>query len=40
MHRAIRFVRGTLESSGDLGLALSVSLIALHWMWLRARSTR
>ncbi len=34
MDRAFRFVRLTLESSGEVGLAVSVSLVALHFLWL------
>ena len=40
MDRAIKFVRGTLELTGDLGLAVSASLTALHWVWLNARAER
>jgi|1185.fasta_scaffold287320_2 hypothetical protein len=35
MDRALRLARITLESSGDVGLALSLSLFALHYLWLR-----
>jgi hypothetical protein len=34
MHRALRLARAALESSGDAGLAISVSLMALHYLWL------
>jgi len=33
MHRALRLARVALESSGDLGLALSISLIAVQYLW-------
>jgi hypothetical protein len=36
MDRACRLVRMALEAS-DVGLALSVSLVALHYLWLLAR---
>ena len=35
MDRALRFVRLTLESTGEVGTALSLSLVALHFLWLR-----
>jgi len=37
MSRALRLARIALESSGDVGLALALSLVALHFLWLRAR---
>ena len=37
MDRALRLARTALESSGDVGLAISVSLIALHYLWLSTR---
>lgn len=37
MDRALRFARIALESSGDLGLALSVSLLALQYLWIQSR---
>src|SRR5438552_1116647 len=36
MDRALRLARAALETS-DVGLALCVSLVALHWLWLQAR---
>jgi len=38
MDRAFRLARIALESSGDVGLALSISLIALHYLWQQART--
>lgn len=35
MDRAFRIVRLTLESSGELGIALSASLVALRFLWVR-----
>jgi hypothetical protein len=35
MDRAFRFVRLTLESSGEVGIALSASFIALQFLWIR-----
>jgi hypothetical protein len=35
MDRALRFVRLTLASSGEVGLAVSASLVALHFLWMR-----
>jgi len=40
MDRALRLARAALESSGDVGLALSISLIALRFLWIQARSAR
>jgi hypothetical protein len=40
MDRAYKFLRGTLECSGELGLAVSASLVALHWVWMYARRDR
>jgi len=40
MSRALSFARLALESSGDLGLAVSISLIALHYLWWQARTPR
>jgi hypothetical protein len=37
MHRALRVARAVLESSGELGLALSISLIALHYLWIQSQ---
>jgi hypothetical protein len=37
MDRALRLARAALESS-DVGLAVSVSLTALHFLWLQARA--
>jgi len=37
MSRALRLARAALESSGDVGLAISVSLIALHYLWVSRR---
>ena len=37
MSRALYFARLALESSGDLGLAVSISLTALQFIWLRRR---
>jgi len=39
MDRALRLARAALETS-DVGLAISVSLVALHYLWLSARSDR
>jgi hypothetical protein len=36
MDRALRLARAALECS-DVGLAISVSLIALHYLWLCRR---
>jgi hypothetical protein len=38
MHRALRLARAALESSGDLGLTLSLSMLALHYFWVQART--
>ena len=35
MDRALRIVRLTLESSGDVGMAVSASLVALQFVWMR-----
>jgi hypothetical protein len=35
MDRALRLARVALEAS-DVGIALSVSLVALHYLWLLA----
>ncbi|MGZ6125625.1 MAG: hypothetical protein ACXWLR_11735 [Myxococcales bacterium] len=40
MHRALRIARAALESSGDIGLALSISMLALQYLWAQARSER
>jgi len=41
MDRALRLARAALESSGDFGLALSLSMLALHYLWCtRARGQR
>ena len=40
MHRALRLARVALESSGDFGLALSISLIALQYLWLQRQVSR
>jgi hypothetical protein len=40
MHRALRLARAALESSGDLGLALSISMLALQYLWAQARTGR
>lgn len=40
MHRALRLARVALETSGDLGLALSLSLLALEYLWAQARVQR
>jgi len=37
MDRTLQLARAALESSGDVGLALSMSLIALKFLWLQAR---
>jgi hypothetical protein len=37
MSRALSLARLALESSGDVGLALSISLTALHFLWLSSR---
>ena len=34
MDRALRLARIALESSGDVGVAISLSLIALRFLWL------
>ena len=34
MDRALRLARIALESSGDVGVAISLSLVALHFLWL------
>lgn len=36
MDRALRLTRMALEVS-DVGLALCVSLVALHYLWLQVR---
>ena len=36
MHRALQIARAALESSGDLGLALSISMLALQYLWAQA----
>jgi len=38
MDRALRLARAALESSGDFGLALSLSMLALHYLWVHART--
>jgi len=38
MDRALRLARAALESSGDLGLTLSLSMLALHYLWVQART--
>jgi hypothetical protein len=40
MDRALRLARLALESSGDVGLSVSISLIALHYLWTQARTPR
>jgi len=40
MDRALRLARAALESSGDVGLALSISLIALKFLWIQTRASR
>jgi hypothetical protein len=40
MHRALSLARTALESTGDLGLALSVSLLALQYLWTQAKTAR
>ena len=40
MSRALYLARVALESTGDVGLAVSISLIALHYLWSQARSPR
>ncbi len=35
MQRALRLARVALESSGDFGLALSISLLALQYLWIQ-----
>ena len=37
MRRALQIARLALETSGDVGLAISVSLTALHFLWLATR---
>lgn len=34
MDRALRLARMALESSGEVGVAISLSLVALHFLWL------
>jgi hypothetical protein len=38
MDRALRLARAALESSGDFGLAVSLSMLALHYLWVHARA--
>jgi hypothetical protein len=38
MSRALSFARIALESTGDVGIAVSISLIALHYLWWQART--
>jgi len=40
MSRALHIARALLESSGDLGLAVSLSLIGLHYLWVQVRVAR
>ena len=40
MSRALHLARAALECSGDLGLALSLSLLALEYLWAQARVQR
>ena len=40
MDRALRLARAALESSGDVGLAFCISLIALRFLWLQTRAPR
>jgi len=40
MDRALRLARIALESTGDVGLAVSVSLIALQYLFQQARAPR
>ena len=40
MDRALRLARAALESSGDVGLAFCISLIALKFLWLQTRVPR
>ncbi|HTO98379.1 MAG TPA: hypothetical protein VMK66_15125 [Myxococcales bacterium] len=40
MDRALRLARVALETSGDLGLALSISFVALQYLWIQARTPR
>ena len=35
MDRTLRLARAALEQSGDVGLALSASLVALRFLWIR-----
>jgi len=37
MSRALWLARAALESSGDLGLLLALSLSALQFLWMHAR---
>ena len=36
MSRAFRLACVALESSGEVGVAIVASAVALHWLWLRA----
>jgi len=38
MHRALALARTALESTGDFGLALSISMLALQYLWAQATS--
>ena len=40
MSRALALARAALEGSGDVGLALVASAVALRWLWLNARTER
>ena len=40
MDRALRLARIALESTGDVGLALSVSLLALQYLWTQAANRK
>jgi len=37
MDRALRLARMALESSGEVGVAISLSLVALHFLWLNTQ---
>jgi hypothetical protein len=37
MSRALRLACTALESSGELGVALVASMVALRWLWMQAR---
>jgi hypothetical protein len=36
MHRVLQIARAALESSGDLGLALSISVLAVQYLWAQS----